>query len=100
MARTNDDGGANGLQLPGTGGDFIDGSDVEGHRRLKSEDEIAKREGETGMAPRKVADDELDVEGHRRLKSEDEIAKREGETGMAPRKVADDELDVEGHRKQ
>jgi hypothetical protein len=51
-----------GSQLPGTGGDFIDGSDVEGHYKTMLTDDgsedIAMRN------PRIPVDDGSDVEGH------------------------------------
>lgn len=33
-------------QLPGTGGDFIDDNDVEGHRQIRSTDDAIRRDGE------------------------------------------------------
>ncbi len=50
--------------LPGTGGDFIDTGDVEGHKRTRFDDG-----GEVGPAPARVTGsppvtDENDTEGH------------------------------------
>jgi hypothetical protein len=54
-----------GRTLPGTGGDYIDESDVEGHRAptQKAVDDGAGPEGQKRLS--KYSDDESDVEGHR-----------------------------------
>ena len=57
----------NGQPFPGTGGDFVDGNDVEGHRRgpYKVGEEARQRDGEES-ARRWPGGEDLDVEGHRR----------------------------------
>jgi hypothetical protein len=61
-----------GQKLPGTGGDFIDGNDVEGHRRFVPEDgseDVARRDD----GPRRYPDVEDDVEGHRSRGEPDQL---------------------------
>ena len=63
-----------GTKLPGTGGDFLDETDVEGHRRIRGEEDAARRgesealrRGEPEALRRSIPDVEGDdVEGHRR----------------------------------
>lgn len=59
-----------GQRLPGTGGDFIDGTDVEGHKRIRGEDDVARRDAEPeGVRVRAIPDvDGTDVEGHRAMR--------------------------------
>jgi len=54
-------------RMPDTGGDFIDGNDVEGHKRnARDADGIARRDNAESFRLN-VAPDEQDVEGHRFL---------------------------------
>jgi hypothetical protein len=84
-----------GQPLPGTGGDFIDTQDVEGHRAraVKAvEDEV----GPDGQQRLTKYSDEEDVEGHRAraVKAvEDEV----GPDGQQRLTKYSDEEDVEGH---
>ena len=58
-------------QLPGTGGDFLDTEDTEGHRRIREAgSDVVRREDETG---RTFPDVEDDVEGHRRIRGEEDL---------------------------
>jgi hypothetical protein len=52
------------LGLPGTGGDFIDGTDVEGHLVRSGNPALPEGGGEP-VRSRNPAPDEDDVEGHR-----------------------------------
>ncbi len=87
-----------GLTLPGTGGDYIDESDVEGHRAKaqKAVDDGAGPEGQKRM--QSFSGDESDVEGHRAKaqKAVDDGAGPEGQKRM--QSFSGDESDVEGHR--
>jgi hypothetical protein len=56
-------------QLPGTGGDFVDTNDTEGHRAKMDPPEVAKRNPED-VAKR---DPENDVEGHRLPDGEEDL---------------------------
>ena len=83
--------------LPGTGGDYIDTDDVEGHRAKAQkavEDEVGP-DGQRRMVS--FSDDESDVEGHRAKAQkavEDEVGP-DGQRRMVS--FSDDESDVEGH---
>ena len=87
-----------GQTLPGTGGDYIDESDVEGHRAKaqKAVDDGAGPEGQKRM--QSFSGDESDVEGHRAKaqKAVDDGAGPEGQKRM--QSFSGDESDVEGHR--
>lgn len=78
MRRTNDSDDFTGQRLPGTGGDFLDTSDVEGHIRRDAEG-VLRRDGE-GIrrdAEGIRRDGDLDVEGHIRRDGGDTL-RREG----------------------
>ena len=55
-------------QLPGTGGDFVDTNDTEGHRLKQDPPEVVMRDPEDVVN----RDTEGDVEGHRAFRKEDE----------------------------
>ena len=55
-------------QLPGTGGDFVDTNDTEGHRVKQDPPEVLKQEPLEG----RKQEPEGDVEGHRAFRKEDE----------------------------
>ena len=55
-------------QLPGTGGDFLDTEDTEGHRSIRQGDEVRQRQDEPD---RSFPDVEGDVEGHRSIRGEE-----------------------------
>jgi hypothetical protein len=111
MGAKREDNEVSGTPFPGTGGDFVDGNDVEGHRvpRLGPEDAI-RREGDDALrrdadplrrdgedAARRLSDAEDDVEGHRvpRYGPQDAIRREDDEA--ARRWPAGEEQDVEGH---
>jgi hypothetical protein len=59
-------------QLPGTGGDFLDTDDTEGHRRtlqVDGDQPVIRRDDEPGT---RFPDVEGDVEGHRAYRKEEE----------------------------
>jgi hypothetical protein len=87
----------NGQTLPGTGGDFVDTQDVEGHRAptQKAVDDEAGPDGQKRMV--NFSGDESDVEGHRAptQKAVDDEAGPDGQKRMV--NFSGDESDVEGH---
>jgi hypothetical protein len=67
-------------QLPGTGGDFLDTEDTEGHIRINLADggePVLKRDDQTG---RTLPDTEDDVEGHIRHRGDEDGLYRGGPT--------------------
>jgi hypothetical protein len=84
-------------RIPGTGGDFIDDQDVEGHATNKAK--FADEGGPEGAQPRlaKVDGSDDDVEGHATNKAK--FADEGGPEGAQPRlaKVDGSDDDVEGH---
>jgi hypothetical protein len=59
-------------QLPGTGGDFLDTKDTEGHRVIRSDGERLDSGATDGEPNPKFPDVEGDVEGHRVIRSDDQ----------------------------
>jgi hypothetical protein len=88
--------------LPGTGGDFIDGNDTEGHARNPRLPGVTDGGPESARNPRlpgATGDDEADVEGHRR--NYNLPGATEGPEGVRNPRLpgidGSDEADVEGH---
>jgi hypothetical protein len=92
--------------VPGTGGDFIDPNDTEGHRKFTDDepgglDSLKVRSQDDGRSSAKLSDDD-DVEGHRKF-TDDEPggpapvrALADDGDGRVRLKAIDDD-DVEGH---
>ena len=79
--------------LPGTGGDFVDPNDVEGHVRLTDSEPLGLK---NAPSPTDGGADKDDVEGHKSGGPEQGHGWGEGSPGRSSVRFIDED-DVEGH---